>query len=80
VLWYATPHVTDADHRARLCRILNRDARPMWAPRDWVWEALRRDYSACHVTAYLSAMYFSKYCDDDWLLVLPRQVIRSHAL
>lgn len=69
VLWYATPHIADADHRDRLCGILNRDARPMWAPRDWVWQAERDHYSVCHVTECGSGWLFSRYGDADWVLV-----------
>ena len=69
VLWYATPHVADAARRDRLCGILNRDARPIWAPSEWVCQAEREYYSVCHVTASGSGWWFARYGDDQWLLV-----------
>lgn len=69
VLWYATPHISDVKHRDRLCGILNRDMRPMWAPREWVWQAERERYSICRVTASGSAWFFSRYNEGDWLLM-----------
>jgi hypothetical protein len=68
VLWYATPHVADPDHRERLCSILNRDVRPLWATHDWVVQAERDYYAACHVTAAQSGWWFARYSDDQWLL------------
>lgn len=69
VLWYATPHVADASRRDRLCSLLNRDARPMWAPIEWVCQAEREYYSVCHVTEYGSASWWARYRDEHWLLV-----------
>lgn len=69
VLYYATPHIEDINHRSRLEHILNRDLRPMWAPASWVHDTERKYYAVCHVTEYGSAMHFAKYGDLDWLLV-----------
>jgi hypothetical protein len=69
VLWYATPHIADADHRTRLCHVLNRDARPMWAPLEWVCQAGREYHAVCHVTECRSGWMFAKYGDEDWVLV-----------
>lgn len=78
VLWYATPHVADTDHRDQLCRILNRDVRPMWAPRDWVWQAEQDYYAVCHVTAAQTGWLFARYSDDQWLL-LPGNRFREYS-
>ncbi len=68
VLWYATPHIVDASRRDRLCSILNRDARPMWAPIEWVREAEREYDSAWQVTEDGCASQWAKYGDEHWLL------------
>ncbi|MEZ6140622.1 MAG: hypothetical protein R3B84_08630 [Zavarzinella sp.] len=69
ILWYATPHVIDQDHQLRLCRILNRDARPLWASSDWVYRAEQEYYIYYHITKAQTAWCFRKYNDDQWLLL-----------
>src|SRR5262249_30152810 len=69
VLWYATPHLADSDHGNRLSQILNRDVRPMWTSRDWILQADRSFYAECHVTEGGSASWFTKYRDEDWILM-----------
>jgi len=69
VLWYATPHVADASRRDRLCGILNREARPLWATREWVRMAELEYYAVCQVTEAGSGWWFAKYSDDQWLLL-----------
>ena len=68
VLWYATPHAADAAHRGRVCAILHRDARPVWAPLGWVCQTHQDYYEICHTTAGGSGWAFARYGDSDWLL------------
>lgn len=69
ILWDATPHLGDTDHRSRLSWILNRDVRPMWAPRDWVHQMGHAYHTAWHSTSFGSAWAFARFGEEDWLLL-----------